>query len=58
MSQQNQLEPTGFTTRTIHAVHDTRYDASVPPVYLASTFGTAGEDTTYMYQRGAEPHPR
>ena len=55
MSQQNQLEPTGFTTRTIHAVHDTRYDASVPPVYLASTFGTAGEDTTYMYQRGANP---
>lgn len=35
MSQQNQLEPTGFTTRTIHAVHDARYDASVPPVYLA-----------------------
>ena len=55
MSQQNQLEPTGFTTRTIHAVHDARYDASVPPVYLASTFGTAGEDTTYMYQRGANP---
>ena len=55
MSQQNQLEPTGFTTRTIHTVHDTRYDASVPPVYLASTFGTAGEDTTYMYQRGANP---
>lgn len=55
MSQQNQLESTGFTTRTIHAVHDTRYDASVPPVYLASTFGTAGEDTTYMYQRGANP---
>ena len=55
MSQQSQLEPTGFTTRTIHAVHDTRYDASVPPVYLASTFGTAGEDTTYMYQRGANP---
>lgn len=55
MSQQNQLEPTGFTTRTIHAVHDTRYDASVPPVYLASTFGTAGEDATYMYQRGANP---
>lgn len=55
MSQQNQLEPTGFTTRTIHAVHDTRYDASIPPVYLASTFGTAGEDTTYMYQRGANP---
>ena len=55
MSQQHQLEPTGFTTRTIHAVHDARYDASVPPVYLASTFGTAGEDTTYMYQRGANP---
>ena len=55
MSHQNQLEPTGFTTRTIHAVHDARYDASVPPVYLASTFGTAGEDTTYMYQRGANP---
>lgn len=55
MSQQNQLEPNGFTTRTIHAVHDARYDASVPPVYLASTFGTAGEDTTYMYQRGANP---
>ena len=55
MSQQNQLEPTGFTTRTIHAVYDARYDASVPPVYLASTFGTAGEDTTYMYQRGANP---
>lgn len=55
MSQRNQLEPTGFTTRTIHAVHDARYDASVPPVYLASTFGTAGEDTTYMYQRGANP---
>ena len=55
MSQQNQLEPTGFTTRTIHAVHDARYDASVPPVYLASAFGTAGEDTTYMYQRGANP---
>lgn len=55
MSQQKQLEPTGFTTRTIHAVHDARYDASVPPVYLASTFGTAGEDTTYMYQRGANP---
>ena len=55
MSQQNQLEPTGFTTRTIHAVHDARYDASVTPVYLASTFGTAGEDTTYMYQRGANP---
>ena len=55
MSQQNQLEATGFTTRTIHAVHDARYDASVPPVYLASTFGTAGEDTTYMYQRGANP---
>ena len=55
MSQQNQIEPTGFTTRTIHAVHDARYDASVPPVYLASTFGTAGEDTTYMYQRGANP---
>ena len=55
MSQQIQLEPTGFTTRTIHAVHDARYDASVPPVYLASTFGTAGEDTTYMYQRGANP---
>lgn len=55
MSQQNQLEPTGFTTRTIHAVHDARYDASVPPVYLASTFGTASEDTTYMYQRGANP---
>lgn len=55
MSQQDQLESTGFTTRTIHAVHDTRYDASVPPVYLASTFGTAGEDTTYMYQRGANP---
>lgn len=55
MSQQNQLEPTGFTTRIIHAVHDARYDASVPPVYLASTFGTAGEDTTYMYQRGANP---
>lgn len=55
MSQQDQLEPTGFTTRTIHAVHDARYDASVPPVYLASTFGTAGEDTTYMYQRGANP---
>ena len=55
MSQQNQLEPTGFTTRTIHAVHDARYDASVPPVYLASTFGTTGEDTTYMYQRGANP---
>ena len=55
MSQQNQLEPTGFTTRTIHAVHDARYDASVLPVYLASTFGTAGEDTTYMYQRGANP---
>ncbi|WP_315259588.1 PLP-dependent aspartate aminotransferase family protein [Rothia mucilaginosa] len=55
MSQQNQLEPTGFTTRTIHAVHDARYDASVPPVYLASTFGAAGEDTTYMYQRGANP---
>ena len=55
MSQQNHLEPTGFTTRTIHAVHDARYDASVPPVYLASTFGTAGEDTTYMYQRGANP---
>lgn len=55
MSQQNQLEPTGFTTRAIHAVHDARYDASVPPVYLASTFGTAGEDTTYMYQRGANP---
>lgn len=55
MSQQNQLEPTGFTTRTIHAVHDARYDASVPPVYLASTFGSAGEDTTYMYQRGANP---
>lgn len=55
MSQQNQLEPTGFTTRTIHAVHDARYDASVPPVYLASTFGTAGEDPTYMYQRGANP---
>ena len=55
MSQQNHLEPTGFTTRTIHAVHDPRYDASVPPVYLASTFGTAGEDTTYMYQRGANP---
>nr|WP_294452289.1 PLP-dependent aspartate aminotransferase family protein [uncultured Rothia sp.] len=55
MSQQNQLEPTGFTTRTIHAVHDARYDASVPPVYLASTFGTAGGDTTYMYQRGANP---
>lgn len=55
MSQQNQLEPTGFTTRTIHTVHDARYDASVPPVYLASTFGTAGEDTTYMYQRGANP---
>ena len=55
MSQQNQLEPTGFTTRTIHAVHDARYDASVPPIYLASTFGTAGEDTTYMYQRGANP---
>ena len=55
MSQQNQLEPTGFTTRTIHAVHDARYDASVPPVYLASTFGTAGEDTTCMYQRGANP---
>lgn len=55
MSQQNQLEPTGFTTLTIHAVHDARYDASVPPVYLASTFGTAGEDTTYMYQRGANP---
>ena len=55
MGQQNQLEPTGFTTRTIHAVHDARYDASVPPVYLASTFGTAGEDTTYMYQRGANP---
>lgn len=55
MSQQNQLEPTGFTTRAIHAVHDVRYDASVPPVYLASTFGTAGEDTTYMYQRGANP---
>lgn len=55
MSQQNQLEPTGFTTRTIHAVHDARYDASVPPVYLASTFGTACEDTTYMYQRGANP---
>lgn len=55
MSQQNQLEPTGFTTRTIHAVHDARYDASVPSVYLASTFGTAGEDTTYMYQRGANP---
>ena len=55
MSQQNQLDPTGFTTRTIHAVHDARYDASVPPVYLASTFGTAGEDTTYMYQRGANP---
>lgn len=36
-------------------MHDTRYDASVPPVYLASTFGTAGEDTTYMYQRGANP---
>ena len=51
MSQQKQLEPTGFTTRTIHAVHDARYDASVPPVYLASTFGTAGEDTTYMYPR-------
>lgn len=48
MSQQNQLEPTGFTTRTIHAVHDARYDASVPPVYLASTFGTAGEDNTFM----------
>ena len=55
MSQQNQLEPIGFTTRTIHAVHDARYDASVPPVYLASTFGAAGEDTTYMYQRGANP---
>jgi len=55
MSQQNQLEPTGFTTCTIHAVHDARYDASVPPVYLASAFGTAGEDTTYMYQRGANP---
>ena len=55
MSQQNQLEPIGFTTRTIHAVHDAHYDASVPPVYLASTFGTAGEDTTYMYQRGANP---
>lgn len=55
MSQQNQLEPTGFTTCTIHAVHDARYDASVPPVYLASTFGTAGEDTTYMYQRGTNP---
>ena len=55
MSQQNHLEPIGFTTRTIHAVHDARYDASVPPVYLASTFGTAGEDTTYMYQRGANP---
>ena len=36
-------------------MHDARYDASVPPVYLASTFGTAGEDTTYMYQRGANP---
>lgn len=48
MSQQNHLEPTGFTTRTIHAVHDARYDASVPPVYLASTFGTAGEDNTFM----------
>ena len=35
MSQQNQLEPTGFTTRTIHAVHDARYDASVPPVHTA-----------------------
>lgn len=55
MSHQNQLEPTGFTTCTIHAVHDARYDASVPPVYLASAFGTAGEDTTYMYQRGANP---
>lgn len=48
---------TGFTTRTIHALHDVAEGAVVPPIHTASTFlqPTEGGEGPFEYQRGANP---
>lgn len=48
---------TGFTTRTVHALHGLDQDAVVPPIHTASTFlqPTAGGEGPYEYQRGSNP---
>lgn len=47
----------GFTTRTIHALHDVSLGAVVPPIYTASTFlqPTEGGEGPFEYQRGSNP---
>lgn len=47
----------GFTTRTIHALHDVPLGAVTPPIFPASTFlqPTEGGEGPYEYQRGANP---
>ena len=48
---------TGFTTNAIHAVSNNEYEAIMPPIHLATTFGqpTDGTAGPYEYQRGAYP---
>lgn len=47
----------GFTTRTIHALHDVALGAVVPPIHTASTFlqPTEGGEGPFEYQRGSNP---
>lgn len=48
---------TGFTTNAIHAVSNNEYEAIMPPIHLATTFGqpTDGTAGPYEYQRGGSP---
>ena len=47
----------GFTTRTIHALHDVALGAVVPRIHTASTFlqPTEGGEGPFEYQRGSNP---